>query len=78
MSSEYEMTISQPVFDRTKTPLITFHTDNAQKIVGELWLNDEGVFRFEGDVEESAQIFFDHVIVVALKNAGLAKEPSNE
>lgn len=53
-------------FDRAKTALISLHQDG--KTVGELWLSDDGKLRFEGDVEESARLFFDHVIGMAMKN----------
>ena len=42
---------------------ITFHDDEKGQ-VGELnW--DDGVMKFIGDAQESAQIFFDHIIRLA-------------
>lgn len=45
----------------TITPNPSIHFHNKEKTVGKLdWTN--GTMKFEGDVEESAQLFFDHII----------------
>ena len=52
-------TTAKYVFSTNFTPSVIFHKDGKQ--VGVLsWEN--GPMKFEGDVEESAQLFFEHII----------------
>lgn len=46
-----------------ETPVVTFcvNRDGANVVVGKLW-GTGGILSFEGDVQESAQVFFDEVI----------------
>ncbi len=51
-------------------PFIEFFMDEGKTSVGKLVVKD-GQLTFEGDVAESAQIFFDNVIEVNRKNLEL-------
>lgn len=49
----------QPSALKGEVPLLTLVAENAT--VGKLWATG-GVLSFEGNAEESAKVFFDHVI----------------
>lgn len=51
--------IRTSLVSKGEAPFLTFN-DNGKNI-GELWVKN-GQLVFKGDVEESAKVFFDHVI----------------
>ena len=40
---------------------VEFYSDDGDKLVGKLWFGD-GIMKFEGDMEESAEIFFEQFL----------------
>ena len=40
---------------------VEFWSDDGEKCVGKLWFGD-GVMKFEGNMEESAELFFEHFL----------------
>ena len=44
------------------SPLITFHNVRDGKEIGKLDINSEGVLTFEGDMDKSAETFFEHFL----------------
>lgn len=59
-----ELRLTPPNIFKGEVPFLTFVVSdekNEQINVGNLWATD-GKLSFEGEVEESAKIFFDHVI----------------
>ena len=58
---DFALHIRNSVF-KGEVPFITFTNDNGEGvIVGRLW-GTGGKFSFEGNVDESARIFFEQVI----------------
>lgn len=59
MVFEFAPSSSQPLLTLTPNYTVTFHNDKG--IVGKLDWNN-GPMTFEGDADESAQLFFEHII----------------
>ena len=51
--------ISSPLVSLSPDPCIAFYADN--EVIGELSWKD-GVLKFEGNVDESAKLFFEHML----------------
>jgi hypothetical protein len=53
--------VEQPKL-RLESPRLTISFSHNGRIVGRLWVNDDSKLEFEGDVEESAEEFFNYLV----------------